>query len=135
MKKLLLGLTLLASLSSFSNETTPKYLVDQDKIDSMLNRITENEVIRYKIVLEQTLDLSFYDRIPLLNYVTLTSALENAAEDDGILEIMDIYCTEKVHNSSRAYAIKTSFGPATDCAVQMQKDSFSACMRYDFSCE
>ena len=135
MKKLLLGLTLLASMSSYAiSESTPAYLESDEIINDMMERVFEENENYYSIILAQRVDLSFYDYIPGLGYLTITSALENSAEKDGINEIMDMYCYQTTENESKAHSIETSFGDATGCAIQQSRGKLSACIRYDFSC-
>jgi hypothetical protein len=105
----------------------------------MIEKVRIVDENHFSIILSQRVDLSFYDYIPGIGYLTLTSALENAAEDDGINEIMDIYCSQEKENESKADSIETSFGDATGCQVQQShygnNDTLSACIRYDFSCK
>ncbi len=135
MKKNLIGLTLLVSMSSFANsESVPAYLENDQKITEMMERVFEEKENHYSIILSQSVDLNFYDYIPGLGYLTISSALENSAEEDGINEIIDMYCSQATESDSKAHSIVTSFGDATGCAVQQMNDSISACIRYDFSC-
>ncbi len=135
MKRLLLGLALFASVSCFaSTEVAPAYLESNDKINEMLEQVSEEEENSFSIILGHTIDLSFYDYIPGISYLTVTSALESHSEEKGINEIMDKYCSLTQDNESKADSVETSFGDPTGCAVQQSNSSLSACIRYDFSC-
>jgi hypothetical protein len=141
MKKLLIGFTLLASMSSFAQQghgkyydTKGEYTVDEQTKESYVDKVTKTngKENHYEILLAQRAEVGVLNYVPVVGYYMTISDLESNAEDDGIVDILDMYCSKNVSEDAQANSIDTSVGYG---AVQQSGSTLSTFIKYHFSCD